>query len=138
MSLTPWDRDSATATINVYDPPTGVSITPNQTTVLSGNTVMFNGSYSGDVNAWDWNFGDGTPHATTQNTTHVYTATSNTVYLATYTVSNPVASGTNTQDITVTIPTLPVPRITTSGGVTTGDAPLIVTFSSSSSDVTRM
>jgi PKD repeat protein len=125
---------SATATINVYDPPTGVSITANPTTLLSGNTVVFNGTYSGFVNSWDWNFGDGTPHATTRNTTHVYTATSNTVYLATYTVSNPAASSSNTKDITVTIPTLPVPVIT-SGGVTTGDVPLVVTFSSSSSDV---
>ncbi len=124
---------SATATINVYDPPTGVSITANPTTLLSGNTVVFNGTYSGFVNSWDWNFGDGSPHATTRNTTHVYTATSNTVYLATYTVSNPAASGSNTQDITVTIPTLPVPVITSD--VTTGNVPLVVTFSSSSSNV---
>jgi len=34
-------------------------------------------SNEGTINSWDWNFGDGTTHATTQNATHTYLAAGN-------------------------------------------------------------
>jgi PKD domain/Glucose / Sorbosone dehydrogenase len=53
-------------------------------------TVAFNGSGSSDPDGealtYDWNFGDGTPHATTANATHTYAAAG--TYLATLKVTD--------------------------------------------------
>jgi len=58
-------------------------------TPTSGNvelTVDFTDLSTGSPTSWDWNFGDGSPHSTEQNPTHVY------VDVGTYTVSLSVSN----------------------------------------------
>ena len=65
----------------------------------SGNiplTVSFTDTSTGNPTSWDWNFGEGgiTPHAYSQNPTHIYTKVG--PYTVTLTVSNSVGSSTAT------------------------------------------
>lgn len=62
--------------------PTYITIAPSivadfvgvPTYVIGGNSVQFTDLSTGTPTSWDWDFGDGSPHATTQNPLHVYTA----------------------------------------------------------------
>lgn len=51
-------------------PISSFTMTPNP--VLAGQTVIFNDTSTNSPVGWDWNFGDGSAHETTQNTTHIY------------------------------------------------------------------
>jgi len=57
----------------------------------------------GAVTTWDWDFGDGSAHGTTQNPTHTYSVTAVTPFTITLTVTD-AQGGTDagSQDITVT------------------------------------
>jgi len=123
-----------TMAINVYDQPLG-DFTGTPTTVMTGVPVTFNGTTTGFVTAWSWNFGAGASPATSTNRNETVTYSTGGLKTVTLTRSNPWDSNTTTKVdyITVTIPTLPIPRITSD--VTTGNVPLVVTFSSATSDV---
>jgi PKD repeat protein len=59
----------------------------------------------GGALTYDWDFGDGSAHATDQNPTHTYSATGVTPFTVALTVTDAQgATGTATQDITVTAP----------------------------------
>jgi glucose/arabinose dehydrogenase/PKD repeat protein len=82
-------------------------------------TVAFNGSGSsdpdGDVLAYDWNFGDGSAHATAVSPSHTYTTAG--TYTARLTVRDPSgATGTDTVRIdagnTPPVPTISLPSPT--------------------------
>lgn len=83
---------TATTTITV------AAIVANFTgTPLTGNApldVVFTDTSTGAPTAWDWDYGDGTTHGTTQNPTHTYTVA------GTYTVTL-VASGHGSTDTEV-------------------------------------
>lgn len=76
---------------------------------------------------WNWDFGDGSSGATSQNPVHTYTASG--VYTATLTVNTANCSNTFTTNVTVN--PKPVPSFTLSP--TNGCGPLIVSTSNGSS-----
>jgi PKD repeat protein len=84
-------------------------------TPQSGNApleVTFNAQGTGGDGSYtyDWDFGDGSQHATTQNPTHQYTTAGN--YTATVTVTSLGKTATCTKEITVSAACTP-PAITT-------------------------
>lgn len=58
--------------------PAGGNATPvaSFTAIATGRSVAFTDTSTdnGTITAWDWDFGDGTAHGTTQNPTHFYSA----------------------------------------------------------------
>jgi PGF-pre-PGF domain-containing protein len=97
--------------------------------VTSGNaplTVTFKDGSTGGPTNWDWDFGDGNV-STEQNPVHTYTSAG--TYTVKLTVSN--ADGMASKDGTITVlqtsePVAPVADF--SSDVTSGNAPLTVTF----------
>lgn len=51
----------------------GAYFTVDDNTVSKGATVTFTDGSSGTITSYEWDFGDGSAKATTQNPTHVYT-----------------------------------------------------------------
>jgi glucose/arabinose dehydrogenase len=104
---------------------------------LAPLTVAFSsaGSYDPDAGqtiTYDWNFGDGSPHDSTQNPTHKYVA--NGVYTATLTVTDPFfATSQATVKITVGN-TPPVPSITSPVNGSHYDIGNTITFSGGATD----
>lgn len=76
------------------------------TYVTSGKTAIFTDtSTMPNITYWNWSFGDGTPNATTQNTTHTFE------FDGTYTVNLTVADveeATNSTSINVTVQHIPI------------------------------
>jgi PKD repeat protein len=63
------------------------------------------GSGGAAITSWDWDFGDGSAHGTTQNPTHTYSVTDVTPFTVTLTVNDAQsATDATSQDITVTPP----------------------------------
>ena len=62
----------------------------------------------GDALAYDWDFGDGTPHATTANPSHTYQRAGE--YTARLTVADP-AGNRDTATVVINVGTAPVPTI---------------------------
>ena len=97
------------------------------------DTITFTDNSSAnvdDITGWDWDFGDGSAHATTQDTTHSYTVA------GTYTVTLEVtddgaATDEISRDINVSAPAEHV--IAYSISPLSGAAPLTVTLDASSS-----
>jgi PKD repeat protein len=67
-------------------------------------TVQFTGATTGhNVDTWDWDFGDGSAHGTTQNPSHVYANAGS--YTVKLTVGRTGTLGGVTQDLeSVTVP----------------------------------
>ncbi|MFC2000652.1 PKD domain-containing protein, partial [Chloroflexota bacterium] len=64
--------------------------------IIEGETIVFTDYSTGDVTSWSWDFnGDGTADSTEQNPTHVYAVSGS--YTVSLTVSNAVASDTETK-----------------------------------------
>jgi len=57
---------------------------------MASLAVSFQDASTGVPTSWDWNFGDGTTHGTTQNPTHTYAAQG--TYTVTLTVTNSLGS----------------------------------------------
>ncbi len=95
-------------------------------------TVSFTDESSGSPNAWQWNFGDSSDILTEYNPTHTYTKAG--TYTVTETVTNEAGKDTETKTnyITVTAP-LQTPDADFSASVTSGEAPLTVSFTDESS-----
>lgn len=73
-SLEGCPSDTLTKTIRIYARP--VADFTFTDSVCLGTPTIFNDNSSwtdGTISAWDWNFGDGSPSVTTQNTSHIYT-----------------------------------------------------------------
>jgi len=100
-------------------------------------TVSFTDESSGSPTEWQWNFGDSYDIFTEYNPTHTYTKAG--TYTVTETVTNEAGQDmeTKTNYITVTAPAetptvvAPVPDF--SASVTSGEAPLTVSFTDESS-----
>ncbi|PYM13432.1 MAG: cell surface protein, partial [Verrucomicrobia bacterium] len=68
---------SVTIHVTATPPPAIVTadFTANPTAGQAPLTVRFVDRSTGPITAWDWDFGDGSPHSAVQSPTHVYTAT---------------------------------------------------------------
>ena len=98
--------------------------------------VSFSSSGSNDpdgsITSYSWNFGDGNS-STEANPTHTYNAAGN--YTATLTVTdNQGATGTDNVAITVNAPSNQSPVANASANPQSGEAPLLVSFSSAGSN----
>ncbi len=58
--------------INGVFPTAKTGFFANPRNLYVGKPVFFSGVASEPVSAWDWDFGDGSPHGTSQNPVHVY------------------------------------------------------------------
>ncbi|MCB9451774.1 MAG: PKD domain-containing protein [Anaerolineaceae bacterium] len=125
--------DSAQATITVSavaNPPTA-GFTANPTAGDAPLGVQFSDSSSGDITAWLWDFGDG-GSSTDQNP--FYTFNNAGTFTVSLTVSGPGGSSQPfTAAITVNQPAPAAPVAGFTANPTTGDAPLGVQFTDSSS-----
>lgn len=110
----------------------GAAPTANFTSVVSGNTVAFTSTSTNPAGSGSlqylWDFGDGNT-STLQNPTHTYT--SGGIFNATLTVTNLCGSNSKVNPVTLQLP----PVASFSANVTSGCAPLSVSFTSNSQGV---
>ncbi len=67
---------TATGSVTVRAPTLVAAFTSNTTLALVGETVIFTNASTTDgptIIAWNWNFGDNSPHAFTENASHAFT-----------------------------------------------------------------
>jgi PKD repeat protein len=121
---------SSTTAIAVAAPPLVVTCTASPTSGSAPLFVSFASVVSGGVGsyAYDWNFGDGSPHAATANAAHTYTAAGS--YTATLTITSGVHVKTCTQAVSVTGSTM---TVTCTASPTSGVAPVTVAFGATAS-----
>ncbi len=95
-------------------------------------TVKFTSAATGNITSYAWNFGDGTT-STAQNPTKVYSTPG--AYSVSLTVTG-ISGGsnklTNSNYITVTGPSQPAPVAAFTASATSGEAPMAVSFTSTS------
>ncbi len=126
--------DTAQHTITVSEPPIApvAAFTPSTTAGDAPLSVTFDSSTSsGDITAYAWDFGDGNT-STDASPSHTFTDPGS--YTVTLTVSG--AGGTSapvSATISVNAPPVPAPVAAFTPSTTAGDAPLSVTFDSSTS-----
>jgi parallel beta-helix repeat protein len=94
-------------------------------------TITFTDASTNTPTAWDWSFGDGT-YSTVQKPRHTYSAAGN--YTVTLNASNAAGTGTKTRVnyIKVTENSSQTPTAAFSASPTSGNAPLNVSFTDSS------
>jgi PKD repeat protein len=69
--------DSVSNTVNVGPPELEANFDQSSTTVLIGETVYYTDTSTTDVGeivAWEWYFGDGSPHVFTQDASHAFSS----------------------------------------------------------------
>ncbi|MHB8522061.1 MAG: S8 family serine peptidase [Limisphaerales bacterium] len=104
---------SKSATIQATAPPPPAPTADFTANPTSGNaplTVQFGDKSTGTIASWDWNFGDGSAHGTTQNPSHTYNAAGNFTVTLTVTGSGG-ATSSKSASIQVTTPP-PLPTVT--------------------------
>ncbi len=107
--------------------------------VTSGNAplnVAFTDTSTNIPTAWNWSFGDGTTNATVKNPTHTYSTAEN--YTVTLTVSNAAGSNTTTNPSYINVGTAATtqkPVASFNSNVTSGNAPLNVAFTDTSTSI---
>lgn len=84
-------------TVSLGDPPKAAF-----EAAVSGLKAVFTDKSTGSPTAWDWDFGDATPHGVVQNPTHTYTAAG--TYTVTLRVTNAAGDSSISQFVTVTAP----------------------------------
>lgn len=74
--------------------------------IAYNDTVVFSdaSTSSNPIDTWDWNFGDGSPHSSLQNPTHIYTQDG--TYDVTLTITNEDGSNNITKQISISYPVL--------------------------------
>ena len=137
--------NTVSATISGFNIPVSFGIMNRQTTpptanftsnVTSGSAplaVGFTDTSTGSPTAWDWDYGDGTSHGTTQNTTHSYSSAG--TYTVVLNASNVAGYSVDTQTNYITVTgggSAPVASFTSN--VSTGTAPLTVAFTDTSTN----
>jgi len=113
------------------EPPVA-SFTASPTSGDAPLTVQFTDRSTGDITSWSWSFGDGGT-SSSRNPVHTYQAAA--TYTARLTVVGPGGSGTYTETIRVTEvppPPPPAPVAGFSASPTSGEAPLTVQFTDTS------
>lgn len=88
-------------------------------------TVVFTDTSQGEIDSWQWSFGDGAT-STAQHPTHTYSAAG--LYTVTLTVTGPLASDTAVRANAVAVGVPPPPVANFSASATSGSAPLSVQF----------
>jgi PKD repeat protein len=91
--------------------------------------VSFSDSSTGNPTSWSWDFGDGTS-STAQNPTHIYAIPGS--YTVSLTATNAGGSDTKTLTDYITVSAPASPTADFSASPTSGNAPLAVSFSDSS------
>ena len=117
-------------------PPPVASFTGTPTTGSAPLNVQFSDNSTGNPTSWSWNFGDPGSGAantsTSQNPSHSYAADG--TYTVSLTVTNASGNDTRTRANYIVVATPPVANFT--GAPTTGNGPLEVQFTDSSTAAT--
>jgi len=124
------DSEVKTGYINVSSPSPSKLVAAFSASPTSGKAplkVTFTDTSTGSPTSWFWNFGDGSK-SYLQNPTHKYSKTG--VYTVNLTVKN--AKGSNTATKTEYIKVITKPGANFTSSVTSGKAPLKVTFTDTS------
>jgi PKD repeat protein len=95
--------------------------------------VNFSDLSTGSVTSWSWTFGDG-GNSTSQNPSHTYTSAG--TYNVSLTVTGPGGSDGETRNGYITVNPCVLPTAGFTGSPTSGEVPLNVNFSNSSSGAT--
>ncbi|MGA2940378.1 MAG: PKD domain-containing protein, partial [Syntrophobacteraceae bacterium] len=123
----PEGSDSNSILITVNAPPQ-VTIYATPESGTAPLTVQFlAGNYGGAATSWAWNFGDGSS-CNTQNCNHTYTVPG--TYSASITATG--AGGSSSASLPITISPAQPPAVTVSASQTSGNIPLFVGFTTSS------
>jgi PKD repeat protein len=124
--------DSKLGTINVSEKPTlpVANFSSNVTEGYAPLTVQFTSQLE-NATEWNWNFGDGT-ESKEQNPIHIYSSTGN--YTVNLTANN--ENGTHSKTCEIYVKEVPIKPIAAfSASPTSGDSPLNVSFTDTSSGV---
>ncbi len=116
-------QNTTTLPTTVYPPPVA-NINP-QSVCLNSVTNFTDGSVpapNDPLNSWDWDFGDGSPHATQQNPSHTYIAG------GTYTVVLIITSQNGCKDTTSKVVTVYNPPVAAFAKPDSGCAPICVNY----------
>lgn len=115
----------ATAAVTVTAPPLVATCTATPASGPAPLFVSFSSTVTGGTGSYeyDWNFGDGSPHASTANAAHTYSAAGS--YTATLTVTSGTHTTNCTQAVSATGSTM---TVTCTASPASGIAPLTVSF----------
>ena len=105
------------------------NFTGNPTSGAAPLAVNFTDTSTNTPTSWSWTFGDSNT-STAQNPSHTYSSTGS--YTVALTATNSYGNNTNTKNNYITVGNPPVANF--SGTPTTGNAPLAVTFTDSSTN----
>ncbi len=114
----------AYAALNYGGVPPVAEFSGSPTSGCAPLTVDFTDESTGDIDTWEWNFGDGTAHSFVQNPSHQYTSAGD--YTVSLTVTNAYGSDTETKTGYITVNDVPTADF--SGSPTSGEVPLTVNF----------
>ncbi|MEZ5359993.1 MAG: PKD domain-containing protein [Candidatus Zixiibacteriota bacterium] len=114
------------------DPPVA-AFTGTPTSGTAPLTVSFTDQSTGSITSWSWTFGDGGT-STSQSPSHQYTSAG--TYSVTLTVTGPGGSDGETKTNYITVSPCVAPTAAFSGTPTSGDYPLAVAFTNSSTGAT--
>jgi len=125
-----YDSNTVSFEIILNTTPPVVNFTANTTAGPAPLTVRFTDTSTGNPTAWLWSFGDGAT-STERNATHTYTAAG--TYTVNLTVENAAGSDSVVKANYITVTAAPVaPAANFTANVTTGNAPLTVRFTDTS------
>jgi PKD repeat protein len=117
-------------TVTALQPPVA-NFSGNPTSGMAPLTVNFTDSSTNSPTSWSWTFGDGGT-STAQNPSHQYTSAN--TYTVALTATNAAGYNTNTKTNYITVTALQPPVANFSGNPTSGNAPLTVNFTDSSTN----
>ncbi len=106
------------------------SFTSNVSSGTAPLIVAFNDTSTGSPTLWKWSFGDGTTNSTIKNPMHNYSKAGN--YTLILTVGNAAGNNTTTKSNYIKVAAVQKPVANFSSNVTSGTAPLNVSFKDTS------
>jgi PKD repeat protein len=128
-----YGRIDAYAALNYGGTPPVADFVGNPTSGCAPLTVNFTDLSTGEIETWDWDFGDGSPHSGAQNPSHQYASAGD--YTVTLTVTGPYGSDSEVKTNYIHVDEAPTAAFT--GTPTSGCAPLEVDFTDQSTgDIT--
>jgi len=121
-------RINAFNAVNIGPPPPVADFSASPTSGCAPLTVDFTDGSTGEIEAWDWDFGDGTSHSSEQNPSHIYNSAGD--YTVSLTVTGPGGSDTETKTNYIHVDEAPTAAFV--GDPSSGCAPLTVDFTDQS------